>query len=146
MRPISALALTASLFFASPVLAQGRAHDAAAKHKPTAWKEMDAFHALLGATFHPAQGKKDLKPLRAKADSLSAAARSWAASTPPKACAATDIRTTVGELSTDALAIGNQVLQQATDADLMKSITALHTKFEVVEKKCGGHDMKGMKH
>lgn len=146
MRAFSAIALTASLLVASPVLAQGHSHDAGAKHDATAWKEMDAFHALLGATFHPALEKKDLKPLRAKADSLSAAARTWAASTPPKACAAADIRTTVGELSTDALAIGNQVLQQASDADLMKSITALHTKFEVVEKKCGGHDMKGMKH
>ena len=141
MHSLAALALTACLFVASPVLAQGHSHDAAG-----AWKEMNAFHALLAATFHPAQGKKDLKPLRAKADSLAAAARIWASSTPPKACAAADIRTTIGELSTDALDIGNQVLQQATDADLMKSITALHTRFESVEKKCGGHDMKGMKH
>lgn len=143
MRALSALVLSASLFVATPVMAQGHAHDAA-KHEASSWKEMDAFHKLLGATFHPVAGKKDLKPLRAKADSLAAAARAWAASTPPKACS--DVRTTVGEISTDALAIGNQVLANASDADLTKSITALHDKFEAVEKKCGGHDMKGMKH
>lgn len=144
MRSFAVLALTASMLAAGPALAQGHSHDAAAKHEAGPWKEMDAFHKLLGTTFHPAEGKKDLKPLRAKADSLSAAARTWAASTPPKACAAAEVRTTVGEISTDALAIGNQVLAQATDADLLKAITALHAKFEGVEKKCGGHE--GMKH
>lgn len=146
MRSFAALVLTASLVACPPVVGQGQSQATASKHKAAPWKEMDAFHKLLAATFHPAQEKKDLKPLRAKADSLAATARSWAASTPPKACAAADIRTTIGELSMDALAIGNQVLAQATDAELMKAITALHTRFEGVEMQCGGHDMKGMKH
>ena len=34
--------------------------------------------------------------------------------------------------------------QNANDAELKAAITALHTKFEKVEKACGGH--AGMKH
>lgn len=115
-------------------------------HMAGPWKEMNAFHTVLGATFHPAADKKDTKPLRAKADELASTARAWTASTPPAACNSDDVKSTVAAISTDALAIGNQVLANVSDADLTKSITALHDKFEMVEKKCGGHNMKGMKH
>lgn len=151
----------ASLFAASTAAAQaGQDHSKhmqkpkeAAKHDMAGmdhmagpWKEMNAFHAALAATYHPAAEQKNLKPLREKADALAAAARAWTASTPPAACSAPEIKSTVASLSTDALAIGNQVLANASDEDLTKAITALHTKFETVEKKCAPHDMKGMKH
>ena len=120
-------------------------HDMSMMHH-SAWKEMDAFHALLAATYHPAADKKDLKPLRAKSDSLAAAARAWAASTAPS-CATEAVKSAVATISTDVLAIGNQVLANASDADLTKAIGAVHAKFESVEKACGGMmDMKGMKH
>lgn len=115
-------------------------------HMAGPWKEMNAFHKLLGATYHPVADKKNVKPLREKADALAAAAREWAASTPPASCNTQEVKSTVATISTDALAIGNQVLAQAADAELAKAITSLHDKFEGVEKKCGGHDMKGMKH
>ncbi|MBK8249711.1 MAG: hypothetical protein IPK85_20270 [Gemmatimonadetes bacterium] len=151
-----ALALAASLTVATSLGAQARQSDKPKEamkhdmgqmnHMSGAWKEMNAFHTLLGATFHPASEKKDLKPLREKADALAAAARAWTASTPPAACADAATRSTVAAISTDALAIGNQVLANASDGDLTKAITALHDKFETVEKKCAPHDMKGMKH
>lgn len=115
-------------------------------HMAGPWKEMNAFHAQLAATFHPAKDQKNLKPLREKADALAAAARAWTASTPPAACSDAATKSAVAAISTDALAIGNQVLANATDAELTTAITALHDKFEVVEKKCAPHDMKGMKH
>lgn len=115
-------------------------------HMASSWKEMDEFHKLLGATFHPVKEKKNTKPLREKADALAAAARAWTASTPPASCGSAEVKSTVAAISTDALAIGNQVLAQASDDELSKAITTLHDKFEGVEKKCGGHDMKGMKH
>jgi hypothetical protein len=108
------------------------------------WKEMDAFHKLLGATYHPAEKSGDLKPLRASASDLSAAARAWTGSTPPAACNTEAVKTSVATISTDALAIANQVLANASDADLKTALTALHENFEKVEKACGGH--AGMKH
>jgi hypothetical protein len=114
------------------------------EHMEGPWKEMNAFHAVLSSTFHPARDKKDLKPLRQRADQLAAAARAWSASTAPAPCASPDVRTTVGAIATDALAIGNLVLAEADDAALLKAISTLHDKFEVVEKACGAH--AGMKH
>lgn len=117
---------------------------AAMDHMAGPWKEMNAFHTALAATYHPAANQKNLKPLREKADALAAAARSWTASTPPAACADPALKSTIASISTDALAIGNQVLANASDAELSRAITELHAKFETVEQKCGGH--KGMKH
>jgi hypothetical protein len=108
------------------------------------WKQMDAFHKLLGATFHPVEKSGDLKPLRASANDLSAAAREWAASTAPANCRTEAVRTAVSTISLDALGIANQVLANAQDSELKASITKLHDKFEEVEKACGGH--AGMKH
>ncbi|MCC6317569.1 MAG: hypothetical protein IT361_07750 [Gemmatimonadaceae bacterium] len=146
----SRLTFLALAIVATSASAGAQSQPAAPKHEMqhanSAWKEMDAFHTVLAATYHPASGKKDLKPLRARADSLAATARSWSASTPPRTCAAASVRSTVADISTDALAIANQVLANATDAELLKAIGALHTKFERVEKQCGSHDMKGMKH
>ena len=149
-----ALAVAVSWSAASAQSAQDHAkHQAAQKqdmgkmdHMAGPWKEMNAFHTLLAATFHPVQSTKDLKALREKADSLAATSRIWAASTAPAACGVDSIRSSVLTIAKDALAIENQVRGHATDADLTKAITVLHEKFESVEKKCAPHDMKGMKH
>ena len=34
------------------------------------WKELDAYHLLIMATWHPAKDKNDLAPIRAKAISI----------------------------------------------------------------------------
>jgi hypothetical protein len=154
MRLIPLLAL--SVFTAGALQAQTSSTAEKAKHEHQAqgemkghmmssgWKEMDAFHKLLGSTYHPVQMGGDLKPLRAAASELSAAARAWTGSTPPSACNTEAVKTSVATISTDALAIANQVLANASDADLKTAITALHENFQKVEKACGGH--AGMKH
>jgi hypothetical protein len=141
---ISALSLV--FVAAIPAKAQDTAH---ARHKPAArhemgkehhmsssWKEMNAFHEILSATFHPARDKKDFKPLRARSEQLAATARAWSASTAPAPCNTPELKSTVAWISTYALEIGNQVLSKASDEDLLKSITSLHDKFEQVEKGC----------
>ena len=49
-------------------------------HMMGPWKEMNAFHRVMGATWHPASQKGDLAPLKAKAKELLSAADAWAAS------------------------------------------------------------------
>jgi hypothetical protein len=157
-RALCALALT--LMVAAPAAAQSTGakekekHDmskvehsamAGKDHMGATWKEMDTFHTLLGATFHPV-AKDSLQPLRDKVSDLAAAAKAWSASTPPASCNSDDVRKAVGALSTDAESLAAQVKRGARDGELKKSITALHELFESVEKKCGGHDAKEMKH
>ena len=130
---------------AAPPSTSAQKHDMGkmADHMSAPWKQMNAFHTVLAAAYHPVEAG-DLKPLMAKATDLAAAAREWTASTPPAACNTDPIKTAVSQLSSDALALANQVMANASDADLKKAITAIHETFEKVEKQCGGHG--AMKH
>lgn len=108
-----------------------------APHAAGGWKEMDAFHNVMAATWHPAGQKNDLAPLRARAGELAAAARTWAAAPVPKACDTPATRSTVAGLATDARAIADLVAQPAsTDAALKAALKALHDRFETVEESC----------
>ena len=115
-------------------------HDAVRKDAPHAaggWKEMDAFHNVLAATWHPASKSDDLKPLRARAGALADAARAWAAAAVPKACDTPATRSTIAALATDARALADLVAKPAsTDAQLKASLKALHDRFEPVEHGC----------
>lgn len=123
-------------------------HDMAGmmEHGKSPWKEMDAFHATLGATFHPVQ-KGDLAPLKANVATLAAKASDWNASTPPAACASQAMKESVAWLATNSAALAAKVKSGAADSELTAAITAIHDRFEVAEKGCAAkHDMKGMKH
>jgi hypothetical protein len=152
----------ALLLFAAPAQAQheghhpaptkadsAKAHAAHAAHgTPTAvkkdaphaaggWKEMDAFHNVMAATWHPAGQKNDLKPLRAQAGALADAARTWAAAPVPKACDTPATRRTIAGLAADSRALADLVAKPAsTDAELKTALRALHDRFETVEESC----------
>ncbi|HEX4935293.1 MAG TPA: hypothetical protein VFV33_19050 [Gemmatimonadaceae bacterium] len=126
----------------------GMKHEMGGKdHMATAWKEMDAFHAVLAGTFHPAADKGDFAPLKANAQALADKARAWAGSTAPATCATDEHKKTVESIATSAADLATKVKGGAPDADLKAAITAIHDRFETVEHACGGmNGMKGMKH
>ncbi len=108
-----------------------------APHAAGGWMEMDAFHNVLAATWHPASKSDDLQPLRARAGALADAARAWAAAAMPKACDTPETRTTIAALATDARALADLAAKPATtDAQLKASLKALHDRFEPVEQGC----------
>jgi len=124
---------------------KGEAHDMKG-HAASPWKELDAFHSVLGGTFHPAE-KGDFAPLKANAATLAEKAKAWKSSTAPAACASPESQKTVEWIATSTAALAEQVKGGAADAALKSAITEIHDKFEVVEKSCvAKHDMKGMKH
>lgn len=125
-------------------------HDQMAKggHAMSGWKELDAYHEYMEATWHPAKGKKDLKPLKEKANGMAAAAKLLAGSTPPKECDAPGLRTAASGLSPATSDLAVMVARNASDAELTAALAALHTKFEVLEKGCSAEAKakNGMKH
>jgi hypothetical protein len=124
---------------------KGESHDMKG-HAMSPWKEMDAFHAVLGGTFHPVE-KGDFAPLKANAATLAEKASAWKSSTAPAACASPESKQTVEWLASSTATLAEQVKSGAADAALKSAITEIHDKFEVVEKSCvSKHDMKGMKH
>ena len=121
--------------------------DHGAMHGAPAWKEMDAFHRLLGATYHPVAERQNLAPLRASADSLASAATTWAASPVPPRCGGSALSEDISAIAKDAQSLATSVRAASSSEVLTAAITALHDRFEAVEKRCGGHGAKaGMKH
>ena len=101
----------------------------------TGWKELDAFHEIMAATWHAA-ASNDLKPIRAKADSLSASAKRWAASAVPAACDTKPIRDAIADVVAGSAKVSQLVTANASDADVRASLHHVHERFEVVEHGC----------
>ena len=136
---VAALALSAASAGAQHAGHHGAADTAKAQaaHAASGWKEMDAFHQLMMATWHPAQGKSDLAPTRAQAGAMADAARAWAAAAVPKACDTPATRTALSQLATDSRALADLAMKPATpDAELKAALKALHDRFEPLEHGC----------
>lgn len=105
-------------------------------HANSGWKELDAFHHLLMDTWHPAQGKNDLAPTRAKAAEMAAQAKVLAASTTPKGCETATLKATLAKLVPESQNVADLVVAKADDPTLKKALSSVHTLFEVLEMGC----------
>jgi hypothetical protein len=115
-------------------------------HMMGPWKEMNAFHRVMGAAWHPASQKNDLAPLRAQAKALQVAAVAWAESKPPSmpaSCGSDVVRKAVGTVSREATALVALVDSSAGDARLKAALKVVHDAFEVAEQSCRGHGDHG---
>ena len=126
------LSLLGSVLIAAPGYAQDHAME---HHGKSGWKELDAFHSLLAATWHPAEGN-DLKPVRTKADSLAAAAKSWNESKTPAACETKAIKDAIASVLTGSAKVADLVRANAADSDIKSALHDVHERFELVEKGC----------
>lgn len=110
--------------------------------KPAAWKELDAYHMLMMATWHPAKDKGDLAPTRAKIGEMVTAAKAVAASTAPTACQKPELAKAQAGLTAGTEKVQAMVAAKADDAALKAAMKGLHDAFEVLEEGCN----TGMKH
>ena len=125
----------AALALALLVPAIASAQSMSEHHAKSGWKELDAFHELMAAAWHPAKDN-DLKPIRATADSLAASAKLWAASKVPAACDTKPIKDAIADVVKGSADVAQLVAKQGSDADVMKALHDVHERFEVVEKGC----------
>ncbi|MEP6778538.1 MAG: hypothetical protein ABJC26_01520 [Gemmatimonadaceae bacterium] len=143
-----AFASLLAVFAAAPLSAQGSAKKAEGKMEgmehsmmgmqepATGWKELDAFHTIMAATWHPASGKNDLAPLKAQAADLAAAAQTWKASTAPKGCDSPKIKDAILKVAAGSRNVAEMVTKGTDDAALKKSLGEVHKIFEAVEMGC----------
>jgi hypothetical protein len=99
------------------------------------WKELDQFHDLLAATWHPV-GKGDFKPVKEKAAKLAEAAKAWGESKVPAACDKKPVRDAVAASVVNARAVADLVAKQAPDSSLKGAMKKLHDSFEPAEHDC----------
>jgi hypothetical protein len=134
---------------AAPLFAQAQAAPAKEKamkmgddHMMSGWKELDAFHTVMAATWHPVSKSKDLSVIREKAGALSDAAHAWSKSKAPKACETKEIQDAIAAVVAQSKSVADLVEKKATDAEVTTALRDVHEKFEVVEKGCHpGHKM-----
>jgi hypothetical protein len=109
--------------------------------KAEGWKELDAYHLLMMATWHPAKDKNDLAPIRAKAAEMVASAKLVAASTSPMACQKPELLKAQAALPMETEKVAAMVAAKAADTDLKAGLKGLHDRFDVLEG-CAGAGMK----
>ena len=111
-------------------------------HMMGPWKEMNAFHRIMAATWHPAAQKNDLAPLKTRAKELVSAAESWAASTPPvmpASCGDSTVVAAAKKVASETKALVGLVESNVDDTRLKSALKEVHDTFEVAEKGCAGH-------
>lgn len=106
------------------------------KEPASGWKELDAFHELMAASWHPASGKNDLAPAKAKAVEMAKAAKVWADSKPPKGCDTPKIMDALTKVNASTQAYAALVTKGSDDATIKTKLGAIHETFEVVEMGC----------
>ncbi|HYW31588.1 MAG TPA: hypothetical protein VE869_08785 [Gemmatimonas sp.] len=111
-------------------------HAKADNHAASGWKELDAYHMLMMATWHPAKDKSDMAPFRAKGADMVASAKLLSASTPPKGCDTPALKKSAADLHSATSAAVAMIDRKSTDAELKTALGELHEKFEVLEEGC----------
>jgi hypothetical protein len=105
-------------------------------HAASGWKALDAYHALMMATWHPAKDKGDMAPLKAQAVAMVTAAKAVAASTPPVGCATPALAKAAAALPGQTQAVADLVAKGTADPALKDALKGLHDHFEVLEQGC----------
>lgn len=99
------------------------------------WKEMEDFHTVMGATFHPAEEGK-LEPIRARSKEMVDKAVAWEKSTAPEGYDKKAVSTTLKKLVTGAKDLDKMVKAKAADQALVTKLSSLHDVFHEIMEKC----------
>lgn len=107
----------------------------ASAQKSTGWDELDAYHSVMAATFHPAE-EGNLKPLMERSAELAEKAKTLKASAIPEKYQKEGVKTSIKLLAKESKAIDKFVKTKPADAELTKAITSLHDRFHQVMEEC----------
>ena len=98
------------------------------------WKEMETFHKVMSATFHPAEEGK-LEPIRTRSQEMLDKAIAWKQSTPPDGYNVTKMKPLLKDLVKGSKKLHKMVKANASDKDITAKLTALHDVFhELMDK------------
>ncbi len=99
------------------------------------WKELDAFHAVMSETFHPAE-EGNLQPVRDNADELLAKAKEWQMSPVPEGYDKSLTTKTLKTLVAKCKGLKSAVKAKKNDKELTKLITEAHDVFHKIVEEC----------
>ena len=103
------------------------------------WKEMEEFHSVISATFHPSEEGK-LDPIKTQSQEMVDKAKAWQKSTPPEGYDKNAVKSSLKKLVTGAKEINKLVKNNAPDTALKEKLSALHDVFHEIMEKCEKED------
>jgi hypothetical protein len=133
MRVFAALALLIAPAMAG---AQQMQHE-----EMSGWKELDAFHKVLAASWHPAS-TGDTKAARASATQLLDAALAWRKSKGPKDCDNAKTREGLTQMITELRWHTDAVKRESSDDAVKVTLKTVHSTFESFAEACMHAGMK----
>lgn len=96
--------------------------------KKATWNEMETFHKVMSATFHPAEEGK-LEPIKTRSQEMLDKATAWKNSTPPEGYNTKEVKSSLKNLVKGAKQLNKMVKGTATDREITDKLTALHDIF-----------------
>ncbi len=122
---ICSLLVITAILLASPGQAQQKVK----------WAEMENFHDIMGAIFHPVE-KGKFEPIKSRSAELAQKAIAWKNSTAPEGYDKKGVMKNLRKLVKGAKAINKMVQKNAADTDLKEELTELHGVFHEITEKC----------
>jgi len=106
-----------------------------AQAQQPAWKELDNYHTVMAQTFHPSE-EGNLQPIKERSGELADKAKALKKSAIPTAYQKPGVKETLNLLAKESKALDKMVRKKKPDADITKSLAALHDRFHEVMEKC----------
>jgi hypothetical protein len=112
-----------------------------ARHAAATWPEKDAFHAIMSATYHPAEEGK-FEPIKTRIGEMVTAASAWQKSEPPAEFNKPEIKQKIKDLAKGCKELQKMIKKEATDAEIKTKFTVLHDIFHDIVGMCTDSDEK----
>ena len=112
-----------------------------ARNVAATWPEKDAFHAIMSATYHPAEEGK-FEPIKTRIGEMVTAANAWQKSEPPAEFNKPEIKQKLKDLAKGCKELQKMIKKQVPDAELKTKFTALHDVFHDIVGLCSDSEEK----
>jgi hypothetical protein len=104
------------------------------KSDSSEWKELESFHKLMAAVFHPLDSG-NLEPAKKLASQLAEEADHWASSTLPENVNNSEMKKKLVELKKSSRALSDEVGNGSSDDVLKEKLATVHQQFhEIMEE------------
>ena len=109
------------------------------QNKKAVWPEMKSFHAVMAATFHPAE-EGNLVPFNTLSDSLLNVAKRWQASPIPSSFKQEETKTALISLVNKCQELVKSVMANSSDDIKKKKLAEAHDIFHKIVGECQKSD------
>lgn len=99
------------------------------------WAELEAFHKVMSATFHPAE-EGNFEPVKTRISEMVEAAAKMNSNPVPAEFNKTEILEAAKKLEADSKALEDKIKGNAANEEIFKSLNALHDTFHTIVGLC----------